>query len=379
MEGYLKVSPEKLRTTSSEFASEGTVVSSLTQQMMNIVTGLATAWEGEASSAYINKFKQLQEDINQINKMIQEHVSDLDEMAKNYETGEQKNTEAAGALPGDVIKDLFSAVGKSRVGAASDEKVEVCYDNVSSRDFSGWGVKDGSIRPGEYAYLTKFATNASSGKNTTEMEEMFKNAVKAEMPINHPLQDLNIKAIKKDGMDAFVIEVDSDHAIVVFAGTNTSNDLSDVGADIGLFLNSGPLGINPLNLGINKQIDAANDLISNLEKKYKNIDVTGYSLGGHLATDVTLKHDSISSCVTIDPPGRGDASYRKYFDDVFKERSKKITNYCNEGSWVSWDGEQVGKTINVHVKDNYDAVFKNHDIDHMINDFFGGPEEILYN
>lgn len=104
MEGTLKVTPEKLRATATELSSEGQTVSSQTQQMMSLVTGLSSSWQGDASNTYINKFKQLEDDINKINAMIQEHVRDLNDMAANYSTAEQRNQEAGNVLRGDVIQ-----------------------------------------------------------------------------------------------------------------------------------------------------------------------------------------------------------------------------------------------------------------------------------
>ena len=56
MEGILKVTPEKLISTSQEFSSNGDTISSLTQQMIDIVTSLSSFWQGDASSAYSAKF-----------------------------------------------------------------------------------------------------------------------------------------------------------------------------------------------------------------------------------------------------------------------------------------------------------------------------------
>lgn len=103
MEGILNVTPEQLRSTSSDFQSKGQQVSSLTTEMMELVTNLSSAWEGDAASAYINKFKELSDDIQKMINMITEHTNDLNDMAKTYEDAERKNVEAAQTLSGDVI------------------------------------------------------------------------------------------------------------------------------------------------------------------------------------------------------------------------------------------------------------------------------------
>ena len=104
MEGILRVSPEKLTEGASNFSASGKTINTLTSEMMNTVKNLSSVWEGEASSAYINKFSQLQDDIERMNRMIQEHVNDLNEMVVNYRDAENINTQESGGLQGDVIQ-----------------------------------------------------------------------------------------------------------------------------------------------------------------------------------------------------------------------------------------------------------------------------------
>ncbi|MBS6395832.1 MAG: WXG100 family type VII secretion target [Clostridiales bacterium] len=103
MEGLLRVTPEQLITTSNEFSSKAGTVGSLTSEMMNLVTGLASGWEGEGSTAYISKFKGLEDDIQRMIRMIQEHSADLNEMANAYRTAESQVVELAQSLSSDVI------------------------------------------------------------------------------------------------------------------------------------------------------------------------------------------------------------------------------------------------------------------------------------
>nr|WP_302664926.1 WXG100 family type VII secretion target [uncultured Agathobaculum sp.] len=103
MEGIIKVSTEQLRNTANEFSGLGQQVSSLTSEMVSLVTGLSSGYEGEAAQAYINKFRGLEDDIQKINRMIQEHVTDLNDMAQRYDQAEQSNVSDAGNLSSDVI------------------------------------------------------------------------------------------------------------------------------------------------------------------------------------------------------------------------------------------------------------------------------------
>lgn len=103
MEGTLKVTPEKLISTASEFQSKGSRMQSLTQQMTTLVTGMSSIWSGEAATAYTKKFSELQDDMDKMKRMIDEHVTDLNEMARVYQQAEKANEELASGLSGDVI------------------------------------------------------------------------------------------------------------------------------------------------------------------------------------------------------------------------------------------------------------------------------------
>ena len=103
MEGILKVTPEKLIEASNEFSSAGKAISALTAEMMSIVNGLRSIWQGEASTSYSNKFSGLQDDIEKINRMIEEHVRDLGEMAREYQTAENESVEQSSGLSTEVV------------------------------------------------------------------------------------------------------------------------------------------------------------------------------------------------------------------------------------------------------------------------------------
>jgi len=103
MEGTLLVTPQELKNTSNAFGNRGKTIMSTTSSMMSIVKGLSSSFEGEAATAYINTFSKLEEDMNQVNNKIQEHVSDLIEMADNYIQGEDLNTQGNAALQSDYI------------------------------------------------------------------------------------------------------------------------------------------------------------------------------------------------------------------------------------------------------------------------------------
>ena len=103
MTGTINVSTEKLLSTSSEFSSQGNTISSITSEMLNLVASLSSAWEGEAATAYLTKFKSLEADIQVLNRMIQQHVNDIQQMANVYSEAEQANADTAASLSSGVI------------------------------------------------------------------------------------------------------------------------------------------------------------------------------------------------------------------------------------------------------------------------------------
>ena len=103
MEGILKVTPEKLMQTSGEFATMGNQMKNLTSEMMEQVQGMKSIWQGEAAAAYGNKFHSLQSDMDRLYRMVQEHVSDLQEMASHYQKAEEGSTQQGAGLSANVI------------------------------------------------------------------------------------------------------------------------------------------------------------------------------------------------------------------------------------------------------------------------------------
>lgn len=103
MEGIINVAPEKLIEAAGEFGSQSKQLQGITTQMMELITAAANIWTGDAAAAYITKFKGLQDDMDRMSRMVQEHSSDLQEMATAYNTAETKNAQTAGALNDNII------------------------------------------------------------------------------------------------------------------------------------------------------------------------------------------------------------------------------------------------------------------------------------
>lgn len=98
MTGNLRVTPEKMISMASQFGQSDSQVNTLTQNMMAIVTQLNTTWAGEAANEYYSKLKGLEADMQKLHKMIQEHTTDLQDMAKTFQEAEKANLQTASAL-----------------------------------------------------------------------------------------------------------------------------------------------------------------------------------------------------------------------------------------------------------------------------------------
>jgi len=100
--GLLRVTPEKLAQAANEFSNSGKTINSLTTEMMSIVDGLKSIWQGNAASEYSTRFTGLRDDIEKINRIIEEHVNDLNQMAIEYQNAEDMSVEESSKLVNDV-------------------------------------------------------------------------------------------------------------------------------------------------------------------------------------------------------------------------------------------------------------------------------------
>lgn len=103
MVGHIKVSTDVLVSTSNRFGEQNNKVSQLTRQMLQQVNSLNGIWQGEAQRSYCSKFQKLEHDMDQMRRMIDEHVTELKQMAQNYAKSEEKNTSSFNALKDDYI------------------------------------------------------------------------------------------------------------------------------------------------------------------------------------------------------------------------------------------------------------------------------------
>lgn len=100
--GILKVTPEKLTQAATEFSTSGKNINSMTAEMLSIVDSLSSIWQGNAATEYSGRFSGLRDDIERINKIIEEHVNDLNEMALEYQNAEDQSVEDSAGLVSDI-------------------------------------------------------------------------------------------------------------------------------------------------------------------------------------------------------------------------------------------------------------------------------------
>ena len=103
MEGILKVTPEKLMTSSEQFGNTANQMRAHTDEMMTLINSLKGIWIGEAQDAYNSRFNMLQTDMDKLYRMVTEHASDLMQMAMTYSEAENNNTVTGQSLGGNVI------------------------------------------------------------------------------------------------------------------------------------------------------------------------------------------------------------------------------------------------------------------------------------
>lgn len=99
----LKVTPQELLNASVEFSNHNSKMYSLLNNMIQTVNSMKGSWSGEASTAYVAKFSGLQDDITRLNKLIQEHVTDLADIAQAYMQAEKQNQAQSSGLPTNII------------------------------------------------------------------------------------------------------------------------------------------------------------------------------------------------------------------------------------------------------------------------------------
>ena len=100
----LKVTPEDLQKTASDFQTKNKSVRTYTSNMLQLIRGISgEVWSGEAASSYITKFGGLQNDIEALCGKLDKETTNLIEIASKYSAAESENISTAGSLSNSVI------------------------------------------------------------------------------------------------------------------------------------------------------------------------------------------------------------------------------------------------------------------------------------
>ena len=97
------VTPEILQQKSQQIGAEVTKLRSLFASVQQAVEGTNAFWQGEAGDAHRNAYNSREEDFSMMLARLQEHVTDLNQIAGNYIQFEKQILEMEEALPDDVM------------------------------------------------------------------------------------------------------------------------------------------------------------------------------------------------------------------------------------------------------------------------------------
>lgn len=273
-----------------------------------------------------------------------------------------------GILPGGYLLEYL----KKRYFTKSYEYVR---ENDVHPSESEYGTGIGTIPHSDYADLC-WLTNEATSKGYTK-EDIIKYIKGADgknkfggnrdwkfLPEENKLKNLtadDIEIIKTDNnLDVLILKLDDNNAIVLFGGTDPDAKnqyivADDILTDLGI-----GAGLN--NPWLSAQKSEAMSIIKGLEAQgYTNIQTSGHSLGGYIASYVAMNSDCVSECVAFDPPG---------FNDYELKNESKITTYIDRGSIVNLPGENAGDTKLINVtKNKAGGILPNHEIKYISEAF----------
>lgn len=98
-----KVSTDDLDRAAAIFDGHRQKCVQLARQIINVGGNLKGSWKGDAATTFFNKLNDIQGDINDVNKIIDEHVQDLRKISQQYKTSESNVQSAVSGLQSDVI------------------------------------------------------------------------------------------------------------------------------------------------------------------------------------------------------------------------------------------------------------------------------------
>lgn len=99
----LKVTPQQLKREANDIRRNAKAVQSTTKEMITTINSINdSVWSGDAAEEYTNRFKKLDDDMDDIYNMIIEASKDLDAVADKYTAVEKANDTLAASLKIDL-------------------------------------------------------------------------------------------------------------------------------------------------------------------------------------------------------------------------------------------------------------------------------------
>ncbi|BCN29977.1 WXG100 family type VII secretion target [Anaeromicropila herbilytica] len=99
----LKVTPEVLHSKAEIVNTKISSMSKEFDKMCSLIAKSNSYWVGKAGEVHRNTFTEKKPDIEDIIKRLNEHVTELHQMATVYTSAETAAKEVAEALPNDII------------------------------------------------------------------------------------------------------------------------------------------------------------------------------------------------------------------------------------------------------------------------------------
>lgn len=89
MAGQIRITPDMMRSRSSEYATQSEMVGEVISKMDSLLSQLQSEWEGEASRSYAEKYEELKPGFLKAQELIMEISQALNKTAEIVEQQDQ--------------------------------------------------------------------------------------------------------------------------------------------------------------------------------------------------------------------------------------------------------------------------------------------------
>lgn len=95
MASQIKVTTSELSSNADNLQNSNNRLNTMIDQLRQQEASLCTMWEGDSKDAFDKAFRHDIDQMKNFYEAIKQHVAKLKEIAKNYETAEQRNVQIA--------------------------------------------------------------------------------------------------------------------------------------------------------------------------------------------------------------------------------------------------------------------------------------------